>query len=221
MRALGYRVSMLTRARAAVLVLAGLSLAACGSVHPGDAAVVDGRSISMKALDDVAKVYCVDAARNAQNTGGAAPDNAEIRRQAVTTLASLVVARKLAEQEGVTPKPSAYEIPDSADSEVAKAFPGIDVEVAKSAVEDSRELTRIASALGAKAAGQTPTEDNLAQLTEAGQALITQALQDEDVEFAPRFGLDGSGKQVASTLSVTPAGGEGAPDDLPAAQRCT
>lgn len=214
---------MLTRARAAVLVLAGLTLAACGSIHPGAAAVVDGRSISMKTVDEVAEVYCVDALRAAKEQGAAAPaDNAEIRSQAVKNMASLLVARKLAKREDAIPEPSTYEVRAADKDEVAKAFPGIDVEVATRAIEDSRELTQIAVGLGEKASGQKVTEANQDQLSEAGQTEIAEAFADNDVKFAPRFGLDGTLKQVTSTLSVAPTNlGEDKPNELPAAQRCS
>ena len=113
---------MLTRSRAAVLVLAGLTLAACGNVHPGAAAVVDGKTISMKSLDQAAKALCTLALAGPQ--APQAIPNADVRRQAVSTLVSLVVARKIAREEGITPKPSAYELTRAQEDQVAKKLPG-------------------------------------------------------------------------------------------------
>ena len=212
----------MTRARAAVLVLAGLTLAACGNVHPGAAAVVDDQTISMKSVDKSAKALCTIALANPQRT--AAISNADIRRQAVSTLVSLVVARKLADKEGITPKPADYELTNDQEGQVAKAFPKEKNlgEVTK-LIEQDRELQTISLAMGQKVTGQVPTPDNAAQLGAAGQAEITKAFKDNDVEFAPRFGLSNtSAKVITSTgsLSVTKAA-EAKPDQLPAAQRCS
>lgn len=213
---------MLTRARAAVLVLAGLTLAACGSIHPGDAAVVDGQSISMTTLNKTAEAFCDLTVRSAEAQGATAPENADIRRQAVTTLVSLVVARKLAAEQGVTPKPSEYELTSAQEGQIAEAFPDSDLEQINRAIEDSQELSALSVALGAEALGQTRSPDNEAQLAEAGQAEITKAFGANEVKFAPRFGLDSTTKQVAATLSVSPADlGEAELAELPAVQRCT
>jgi hypothetical protein len=214
---------MLTRARAAVVVLAGLALAACGNVHPGAAAVVDGQTISMKTLDRTAQAYCELTLKSAEGQGATVPPSSDIRRQAVTSLVSLVVARGLAEEQGVTPKPSSYELSSSQKKNVAAAFPQSDLEQIYQAIEDNQELSLIAVALGEKATGVKRTAENEAQLAEAGQAQITKAYADNDVSFAPRFGLSGSSKAVADTgsLSVAPADlGADKPDKLPADQRC-
>jgi hypothetical protein len=217
---------MLTRARAAVLALAGLTLAACGNIHPGAAAVVDDQTISMKTFNQAAKAYCELTLLTSQQQGATPPENAEVRRQTVTTLVSLVVARKLAEEQGVTPKPSAYELTGDQEDQIAEAFAKReDLDQINRLIEQSQELSAIAVALGEKSTGQALTAENEAQLGAAGQAEITKAFKDNDVEFAPRFGLSNStAKTVADTgsLSVAPADlGADKPDQLPAAQRCT
>lgn len=216
----------MTRARAAVLVLAGLMLAACGNIHPGAAAVVDDQTISMKTLNQTAEVYCLDSLRAAKEQGATPPaDYAAIRGAVVTNLVSLVVARKLAAEEGVTPKPAAYEVPESAEDDIAKSYKGVDVEVVVKTLEDYQELSQIRISLGEKVTGQAATEQNAQQLFDAGQAEIAKAFKANDVEFAPRFGLSNSGAdKVATTgsLSVAPADlGEDKPDKLPASQRCS
>jgi hypothetical protein len=212
----------MTRARAAVLVLAGLTLAACGSVHPGAAAVVDDQTISMKSLDKSAKALCTLALASSQGAGS--PANADIRRQALSTLVSLVVARKLADEEGLTPKPVDYKLTNDQEGQVAKAFPKEkNLGEIKKLIEQSQELSAISLALGQKITGQAPTAETADQIGAAGQAEITKAFKDNDVEFAPRFGLSNtSAKVITSTgsLSVTKAA-DAKPDQLPAAQRCS
>lgn len=215
----------MTRSRAAVLLLAGLTLAACGNVHPGAAAVVDDQTISMKALDKAAKAYCTLTLAGSQDQGATPPDNADIRRQAVTTLVSLIVARKVAKEEGITPKPSDYELTNDQEAQVAKAFPKEEnLDEINQLIEQSQELSAISLALGEKITGQAPTAENEAQVGAAGQAEITKAFKDNDVEFAPRFGLSDSAKKVAATgsLSVSPTDlGADKPNELPEAQRCS
>lgn len=210
----------MTRARAAVLVLAGLTLAACGNVHPGAAAVVDDQTISMKSLDKTAKVYCLDKVRSATSKGEKF-DNAEIRRQTVTSMVALLVARKVAEKEGVTPKRSTYELSSAEQRQWAKTFSTVDPKVVTQAIEDSRELSQITIAVGEKVTGQTVTADNQAQVGAAGQAEIAKAFKDNDVKFAPRFGLSSGAKAVANTGSLSVAKADAKPDQLPAAQRCS
>jgi hypothetical protein len=217
---------MLTRSRAAVLVLAGLTLAACGNVHPGAAATVDGQTISMKTLDKTAKAYCTLSIAGSEQQGASEPDNSDVRRESVKTLVSLIVGRKLAKEHDVTVNPSAYELTGQQKDQVAKAFPqDKDVEELYNLIEKGQELSAISVALGAKSTGEAPTEANSSQLAQVGQGEISKAFKANDVSFSPRFGLSDSAKKVAATgsLSVEPTDDLGAdkPDELPKAQRCS
>jgi hypothetical protein len=215
---------MKTRARAVVLGLAGLTLVACSNVHPGDAAVVDGKSISMTTLDSTAQVYCTLTLSAAQQQGTSNVSNLDIRRQAVVALVSTVVARKLAAEKGVVVKPSEYELTNTQRARVAKAFPKEDIGELEKAIEEAQEVSAIAIALAEKSTGQTRNSGNEAQLAQMGQEEITKAFKDNDVKFAPRFGLNSSSKAVSDTGSLSvaevdlekPTG-----DELPAAQRCS
>lgn len=215
---------MLTRARVVVLALAGLTLAACGTVHPGSAAVVDGKNISIKTLDKVAAAYCTLTADAARQQGVTTVSNGQVRRQAVVGLVSVVVARRLAASEGVTIRRSAYELTTTQRSRLAAQFPHADAAALGRAIEDSQEVSAIAVALAAKKSGQQPTADNEAELAQAGQAEILAAFPRNDVSFAPRFGLSSAGKAKADTgsVSVTPVDLEAPVDEeLPVSQRCS
>ncbi|MCW2831045.1 MAG: hypothetical protein JWP31_1737 [Aeromicrobium sp.] len=217
---------MLTRARAVVLAAAALTLAACSNVHPGSAAVVDGTSISMHDLDDTAKVYCEATVATAQDQGqGAAPvSNLEMRRQAITGMVTLIVARKLAKDEGVKVAPSAYELNGQQRDEIARSFPDSDIDDIAKVIQDIQEVSATAMALAEKATGEKATADNQDDLAQVGQAAITAAFADNDVHFARRLGLNPSGESRADTgsLSVAPVDLE-APtvDELPVSQRCS
>lgn len=178
----------------------------------------------MKSLDKSATALCTLALASSQ--GGGSPANADIRRQALSTLVSLVVARKLAHEEGIAPKPVDYQLTNEQEGQVAKAFPHEKhLGEIKKLIEQSQELSAIALALGQKVTGQVPTAETADQIGAAGQAEITKAFKRNDVEFAPRFGLSNSGaKVIASTgsLSVpTAASADVKPDQLPASQRCS
>ena len=213
---------MLTRARASILVLAALTLGACGNIHPGDAAVVDGQSISMETLNKTAKIYCTLSGNAAEQQGGPAVSGSDVRRQAVTSLVSVVVARKLARSEGVTVDPVTYNLTAGQEEQLAKAFPGRDIAKFSQAIEESQEVAEIGIALAEKSTRQVRNSTNERQLSQAGQLQIVKAFPANGVRFAPRFGLSPSTKAIADTGSLSVGTGT-APTgaDLPVAQRCT
>ena len=101
---------MWTRMRAAALIVAALTLASCGSIHPGDAAVVDGHSISMAKFDKTARVYCQLTLLSAKEQGVMSVPNSDVRRQTISDLVTIYVARDLAKEEGVTVDKKLYEL---------------------------------------------------------------------------------------------------------------
>jgi hypothetical protein len=214
---------MLTRARAVVLGAAGLTLAACSTVHPGSAAVVDGQTISMRTLDTTAEAYCTLTAATAQQQGVTSLSSSQVRRQAIVGLVSVVVARDLADAAGVEVERRSYELTDAQRDQLAEEFPDADVDELGRAIEDSREVSAIAVALAAQKTGQQPSEDNEAQLAELGQTTITEAFEGHDVKFAPRFGLDPSADVRAETgsISVSAEPEAAADQELPETQRCS
>lgn len=216
--------TMLTRSRVVVLAVAGLMLAGCGSVHPGDAAVVDGQSIPMKTLEKTAEAYCTLTLNSAQQQGVNVVSSTDIRRQAVLSLVSIVVARDVAKTENLEIQPKSYALSQAQVDQIAEAFPDAEIPELQKALEESQEVSAIAIALAAKMNGVVPDETNQAQLDEAGRAEITKAFKDNEVKFAPRFGLSPSGAVRAATgsLSVAPVDLEApTPEDLPKTQRCS
>lgn len=215
---------MHTRARAAVLVIAALSLAACGTVHPGSAAVVGKQAISMRTLDDTAEAYCTLSVDAARQQGAQSIDNSQIRRQAIVGLVSVIVARDIAKSQRLEVDPSSYRLTDEQRDQIEKAFPAAKVDELAQAIEDSQEVAAISVALGAKLTGRPATPEDAKQLADVGQAAILKSFRAKDVKFAPRFGLD-PGANVRSdsgSISVTPVDLE-APtsDELPDALRCS
>ena len=215
---------MWTRVRVLSLGAAALTLAACGNIHPGDAAVVDGRSISMTTFDKTARVYCELTLISAQEQGISSVPNADIRRQTISDLVTISIARDLAEQEGITIDKQSYELSSDQLSQIASEFPkDDDAETVELVIENSQEIAALSVALAEKATGTAATEDNAAQMAEAGRAAILTAFKDHDVEFAPRFGLSDTLEDLGPTgsLSASNIDFEAPSDDeLPAAQRC-
>lgn len=216
---------MWARVRAATLGFAALTLAACGNIHPGDAAVVDGHSISMAKFDKTARVYCeLELRIQAQSGGQTELPNAEVRRNAIRNLVTVIVARDLAKLKGVTPDKQTYQRPEAELKDIAKVFPkGDDAKTIKTLFENDAEIAAIAIALAEQSSGVARTDENQDQLFSEGQAAIQKAFKDHDVKFSPRFGLSDTLKDLGPTgsLSVAEVNFEAPTEnELPAAQRC-
>ena len=196
---------------------AALLLAGCGSVHPGAAAVIDGTTISMSRADDVATVYCKLSLLSAPE---AAPiPNADVRRQAVTDLAVGIVADDMAEEAGLDPNPSSYEISRSQRNELAQTFEGSELDDVVATINESQRAFAIAELLGAEENDDPDAEPQ--QLQEQGLQLIQAELQRRELEFDPRFGIGDDLRQVANTGSLSvPVEASTDPKELPATQQC-
>jgi hypothetical protein len=217
---------MLTRfgRRGAVVAGIALALSACSAVHPGDAVVIGKESVSLSTLDETAQAYCVFTLNQAKAQGIEAISNADLRRQAALGLASHVVARKVADEQGVSVRRADYVVSAAEKKQIAEVFADQDIDLLVDALQDSREVSAIAVELAAKAAGTEPTAESAGQFEEAGRNLITAAFADYDVKFAPRLGLSPTGAQRANTgsLSVASVDFEQTPaEELPEGQRCS
>jgi len=204
----------LLAAAGAVLLLAG-----CGSVHPGAAAVVDGTEVSMSRADDVAAVYCQLSLLSAPE--GTPVPNADVRRQAVSDLVVAIVADGMAAEAGIEPNPSSYELSPTQRDELARSFSGAELDRVVEAINDSQRTFAIAEELGAREIDDPDAETQ--QLQEAGLQLIQSEVEQRDVEFDPRYGIDDDLKPVAvsGSLSVpVEAPGPTDPKGLPATQQC-
>lgn len=210
-------------ARAAVLVVAGLALASCSDVHPGSAAVVDGESISMKTIDDASVAYCQLALAVAAQQGVEAISKADTRRQSVADLINLEVARKVVNDRDLEIDSKSFAITEEQRGQILQAFPKGDRKEITAAIARSQETYTIIIALGEAATGDKATEENIPEIEAAGQQEIAKAVKSADVEIDPRFGLDDTTKQVASSgsLSVPAVAEDADPAKLPASQRCS
>jgi hypothetical protein len=211
---------------AASAALAALLLTGCSaSTSPGAAAVVDGTTISMDQADETAEVYCQVSLFSSAQTGGATTiDNADVRRQAVSELVSAVVAQDVAEREDLRIPRSAYVFTREQRAQVAQALPDLDLDEVVRVLEDGQRTYAIAERLGEAATGQQVTEQNAAQVQEAGRAVLADAVRRADVSIDPRFGLGSDGRQVATSGSLSVASSADAQEralSAPATQRCS
>jgi hypothetical protein len=92
------------------LAAAGLVLTGCGSslgIHPGSAAVIGGRSISMSTIDSTASLYCKvflsqQRSQPSQQQSGPVPMGI-LRSYAAVSLAQRALGEQLADAYGVQP----------------------------------------------------------------------------------------------------------------------
>lgn len=203
--------------RLLVVAAVAMVLAGCGPVHPGAAAVVDGTEVSMSQVDDAAATYCTLSLLSAQ--GGAPVPNADVRRQAVSDLVVGIVADDMAERAGITPNPSSYEVTPTQREQIAESFSAAELDDAVRTINGSQRTFTIAEQLGARELGDPSAPAQ--QKQERGFQVIQAELEKRDIEFDPRFGIDGKLQQVASTGSLSvPASDDSEPQELPATQQC-
>ena len=210
----------MSKTRLLVLGLAGLTLAACGPVHPGAAAVVDGSRIAMSDVDDVAAVYCAASASEGQAGDGAQAgvDAIGLRRQAMADLLAGKVADQIAQERDydiTTPAVS-----DQDRTQLETIF-GDDVDDAVALVERNQRTSAIVIEMARE---QNPTVKDEQQLLQVGQSLLGEAVADRDIEVDPRFGLDDTLQQISENGSLSVAAislDATAVEDRPVALQCT
>jgi len=209
----------MSKTRLAVLGLAGLALAACGPVHPGAAAVVEGSRIAMSDVDDVASVYCAASLTEGESGGAqAGVDTIGLRRQAMADLLAGKVADQVAKDREYDITVPAVSGQDRAQLE--QIF-GDEVEQAVALVERNQRTSAIVIEMARE---QNPDVQDEQQLLQAGQGLLGEAVGDLDVEVDPRFGLDATLQQISEngSLSVAAISLEAtAVEDRPAALQCS
>lgn len=199
-----------------LVVIAGL-LSACGSVHPGTAAVVNGERITMEQADLTARTLCI--INLAGQEEGATYDNSQVRRQAVTSLIITEVAEQLAEERDLKVK-----ISEESAAEVA-AFREILEPKHRDDFDEvigaNLRFSAIAMELGKQS---QPEIDDPNALMELGMGEISAAMSDLEVEIDPRFGLSPTGEQIADSGSLSVQGMNfeaPAPDERAVALHCS
>lgn len=203
--------------------VAVVMLAGCGSLHPGDAAVVEGTEISMTTADERAAAYCVVSLVSAKQQGLNELSGAETRRQAVSDLVTHAVAQRVAKSEGIEADPKLYELTDDQQAQIRAAFKDSNPDVVVRSILMAQETFALTIALGERATGMVLNDNNGADIQAAGESTLVAAMENLDITVDPRFGLDDLTVQISDTgslsvdeenLAATPVG------ELPATQRC-
>ncbi len=212
------------RMRVLAAVAAAFVLVGCGSAgQPGAAIVVDDTTISTGAVDEAADVIC---ALTLQQQPDASFPASQVRAQAAVELALAVVARDVAEDEGIEVRRSDIEVGQAEQRQIAQALPDVDVEAVVRIIESGTRVREVAEALGAREAGVEVTDQNSQQIQEAGRAILLEELGSRDVTFSPRFDVGDLSERVdqPSALAVPADAGqdEAAQEaaDVPATQTC-
>lgn len=206
-------------------VLAGVAtlLTACGSIHPGSAAVVGGEAISMGTADEASAAYCKLSLVVARQQGVKDVSAADTRRQAITDLITYKVAMKIAKQRHLNIDPATYVVSDKQSAQIEKSFGNTDLGQIRDAIQRSQYTYEVTVALGQIDTGKTFSTATQAEIEKAGSAEIAASLKASDISIDPRFGLDDVAKQISQTgsLSVPVVAENSDPASRPVSQRCS
>lgn len=218
-----------TRVRAlAGLALASTLLTGCGSVpafNPGVAARVDGETVTVDRVDDVAGAYCAAAEKQLQ--AGQVVAQHYVRGQVAGSLALRVAAEQFAADQGVSPAATYDEALKQAEPSLA-GMPA-DQRQALIDVQGAAIFVQAVEQSVGEAAGQSDPQKAVA----AGKKAFESWLADQDIRLDPRFGVTiDQGRVAPVDTSISFALGDTAtsadaeqPDakyagGLPDSQRC-
>ena len=193
---------ILTRQRrapvAAAAALSGLLLSGCGSlgIHPGAAATVGDRTVSMSTIDDTTtsfcKAYIAQSQTSQQGQSGPIPMGA-FRSYVASSLSKRLLGEELVEQYSVQPASSYQAAVAQYQQALATAPPDELAAVIKVAAADAY-LQNVQVAIGQQLTGNTgqTTADTKAQL-QRGEVATQDWLNDHSVDIDPVFGVSVDG----------------------------
>ncbi len=183
-----------------------LVLTACGDTHPGAAAAVDGRTISVSEVDDVATALCSanEAAPNSEAGSSTLPSRS-LRQSALSLLLRSHISLAFAEEEGVSADPTAVSNAVTQNRATIDALPEDQRELFTEAVREYAEGQLIVIAVGERILadeGQTDVDQQTALA--AGDEERAKFADSLDVDIDPRFGTfaDGELQPSGGSLSV-------------------
>jgi len=217
-----------------IALAAALLLTACGQVHPGAAAVVDGTRISLDEVDSLSEAYCRAnlAIAEAQGQPVTPERGVESRRRVLGGMLQLEIARRAADSLGVEVEASSYAVDEAEFAELLDAVGDEHADDVVTLVRMNAETNALLLAIGAHELGQDASEVDPEQAGPAGQELVSEFGRDLEIDIDPRLGLSPDGAVLPETgsLSVavseeakTPLDPEGATsglDTLPESQVC-
>lgn len=193
---------MKRRAGLIAAAIAGVALISGCAIHPGAAAVVDGRTISVDSVDTSAEAYC-KLGQGQQQQQQQQMSTADARKRALGDLIVFTVVKDLAEDKGLDLDSEEWKLGDDEREQLTQAFDESELPSITRVVERSKHIQAIQEELGKHEAGDDDDDD-------AGSDAILEAVDASDVSVDPRFGLDDDLEQEAVTgsLSVPEVGEE-------------
>jgi hypothetical protein len=217
-------------------LLLSVSLAACGDgVGPGVAAEVDGATITVDQVDDLARIICATQQGQGAAESGATP-TAAVRALSLNVLLSIKVGEALGDVDSVDQQTVSQSV--QAAAEARQLIDEADRDLFDEVVSDSTRAQLAvsqAAAAAVQAAGGDPTDQNA--LGAAAAKLQADYLDKAGVEVSTRFGRVENGQLVAGdgSLSVPVSKtalsfkggstddpfGTNSEGDFPANQRCS
>ena len=218
-----------------------LLLTACGSsigIHPGSAAVIGDRTLSMSKIDDTAKLYCqvyiASSQQSQQGQSGPVPMGL-FRSFVAGSLAKRLLGQELADQYHVQPA-SGYQ---SQISQIQQAFASAPAGQRQAAIDvagSDAYLQNVQVAVGQQLTGNEGQSDaDIKAALQRGEVATQDWLKDHDTFIDPVFDVAVDGGRFTrvqdqtsyplSALASAGAQATPAPDSsyisaLPAAQRC-
>jgi len=213
-------------------LVAAVALTGCGDVSPGAAATVDGTTIPLDQVDEIARSVCSAELSYADynETEWQPLPTSYYRDNVLGVLINEELARNAAEELDLEVPDSLSQPPDSEDLEAIFARLDADDEAAfRDYLAVFGRLQALYFAIGQDQGGAQAAGGQ--QATSAGQAYVADYAEEQQVELDPRFGdftdgqvIGGSGSlSVPLEATETTVPPPGTPEDvsgLPASQIC-
>jgi hypothetical protein len=213
---------------AALLLLTG-----CDQLAPGTASVVNGAKITDAEVQDVADAQCVAADEAAKGGGGGtATALSRIHQQSLFLLIDAEISKQYAKEKGLEASKGLADAFFSQFKDSLAALPKKPRTVLEDLFTDWAKSRAVLVEAGSKATGQTPNQQNVEQLLNAGLQERAKWMKSADIDTDPRYAPGKDGLPGGGDISVSEPGSDFAKDAgaqeadpkwvaaLPANQKC-
>jgi len=224
------------------IIAAGLLLTGCGSsvgIHPGSAAVIGDRTLSMSKIDDTATLFCkayvAQSQQQSQQSQSGPLPMSSFRSYAAASLAKRLLGEQLAQKYHVSPA-SGYQSQVSQLQQALASAPGEQRDAVVAVAASDAYLQNVQVAIGQQLTGnEGQSNADIKAALQRGRVATQEWLNDHDAFVDPVFGLSVDGgrfslhkDQTSYPLSAMASSGArttGTPDSsyvqaLPPSQVC-
>jgi hypothetical protein len=221
------------------LAVGGLVLTGCGTslgIHPGSAAEMGDRTVSMSKIDTTTTLFCTayvaQSQQSQQGQSGPLPMGT-FRSYVASSLSKRLLGQQLAAQYAVQPA-SGYQSQVSQFNQALASSPADQRDAVIQVAAADAYLQNVQVAIGQQLTGNEGESDaDLKAALQRGRVATQDWLDDHDASIDPVFGVSVDGGRFTQTQDQTSyplsafasQGAKPQPDDtytsaLPAAQRC-